>query len=130
MLILSSIWSDIADLVDAYWDAVCGLFSVSVGFILDCISSAVVFLYTTIIAPIVSALLDLLLSMLPDDWAAYLAQKPWLPLLDYVDDLNWFVPIYTIMGIMSTALAIAAGIRAARWVKSMWPAAFGGGGSG
>jgi hypothetical protein len=71
-----------------------------------------------------SACADWMIGLLPAGMQDFLTASPWTSMLDYLDLVDWFVPIYGCVGICLTVLGFVASIRLARWIMALIPRAF------
>lgn len=62
-----------------------------------------------------------LVELLPDGYKEAISTIPWETMHDYMDDVNWFIPIYNIIGMVLGTIGIAAAVRMMRWIKSFIP---------
>ena len=58
---------------------------------------------------------------LPSSVQTWLNDEPWLPLAQYMNVVDYFIPIYGGMAIIATVITVVAWIRLVRWVLRVAP---------
>ena len=61
------------------------------------------------------------IELLPDEIGSFFESVDWAWFTDFIQDATWIIPLWSILGIYSTALGLAFSVRLIRWVLAFIP---------
>ncbi len=100
---LQFVWDLVSDGTQAVADAFVSLFNYVCG----------------LVGGLATTILQGIIDLLPASWQESIKDIPFESLQSFFGPLNWFIPIYTILGMYAGTFAVVATIRFARWLWSI-----------
>lgn len=104
------------------WLALMGAIRAFCTWLLEAVADLALELWNRWILPLWYQALDFVVAVVPQEWVEYVNQRPWDQALEYVEDFNWFFPVYACVGIWATAWTLCLMIRAVRHAAGAVPA--------